>query len=127
MSKFAQKGVEVKGLREITRGIEKLGADVADLKGVFNRIGARAISTANSGTPIASGALRASNKQSKRKNSVYLYSGSAKAYYARYVHWGTALQQKKPYLSLAVRKDGPWAVTELQRELGTLLKTTKLN
>ena len=127
MSKFAQKGVEVKGLREITRGIEKLGADVADLKGVFQRIGARAISTANSGTPIVSGALRASNKQSKRKNSVYLYSGSAKAYYARFVHWGTDIQQRKPYLSYAVTKDGPWAVTELERELGTLLKKTKLN
>ena len=127
MSKFAQKGVEIKGLREITRGIEKLGADVADLKSVFNRIGARAISTANSGTPISSGALRASNKQSKRKNSVYLYSGSAKAYYARFVHWGTIYQAAEPYLSYAVKKDGPWAVTELERELGTLLKKTNLN
>ena len=127
MSKFAQKGVEVKGLREITRGIEKLGADVADLKGVFTRIGARAISTANSGTPIVSGALRASNKQSKRKNSVYLYSGSAKAYYARFVHWGTIYQSPEPYLSYAVKKDGPWAVIELERELGSLLKKTDLN
>ena len=127
MSKFAKKGVEVKGLREITRGIEKLGADVADLKGVFQRIGARALSTANSGTPIASGALRASNKQSKRKQSVYLYSGSAKAYYARFVHWGTIYQSAKPYLSYAVKKDGPWAVSELERELGTLLRKTKLN
>jgi HK97 gp10 family phage protein len=127
VSKFAQKGVEIKGLREITRGIEKLGADVADLKGVFQRIGARAISTANSGTPIVSGALRASNKQSKRKNSVYLYSGGARTYYARFVHWGTIYTAAEPYLSYAVKKDGPWAVTELDRELTSLLRKTKLN
>lgn len=127
MSKFAKKGVEIKGLREITRGIEKLGADVADLKEVFTRIGARAISTANSGTPISSGALRASNKQSKRKNSVYLYSGGARTYYARFVHYGTEFQQKKPYLTYAVQKDGPWAVGELNRELTSLLKKTDLN
>lgn len=126
MSKYASKGVEVKGLRKVVREIEKLGTSVEDLKGVFTRIGARALSTANSGTPVRTGALQASNKQSKRKNSVYLYSGSAKAYYARFVHWGTATMERKPYLQYAVKKDGPWAVQELNRELGTLIKKAGL-
>lgn len=126
MSKYASKGVEVKGLRKVVRSIEKLGTEVEDLKAVFTRIGARALSTANSGTPVRSGALKASNKQSKRKNSVYLYTGSAKAYYARFIHWGTELQERRPYLQEAVKKDGPWAVQELNKELGTLIRTTGL-
>lgn len=121
MSKYASKGVEVIGLRKVVREIEKLGTSVEDLKGVFTRIGVRALNTANAGVPVRTGALLASNKKSNRKNSVYLYSGSAKAYYARFVHWGTIKQEKKPYLSNAVRKDGPWAVQELNRELGTLI------
>jgi len=126
VSKYASKGVEVKGLRKVVREIEKLGVEVQDLKAVFTRIGSKALSTANSGTPVRSGVLQATNKQSNRKNSVYLYSGSAKAYYARFIHYGTQFIEKKPYLQEAVKKDGPWAVQELNKELGTLLRTTGL-
>ena len=35
--------------------MERLGVKSEDLKGVFTRIGTRALSTANAGTPVADG------------------------------------------------------------------------
>ena len=127
MAKYRANGVEVKGLRRVVREVEKLGVEVSDLKEVFTRIGARARSTANAGTPVRTGALKASNKQSKRKNSVYLYSGNAKANYAIYPHYGTINQPAQLYLQAAVKKDGPWAVQELDREMKRLINKVGLN
>ena len=127
MAKYRANGIQVQGLRKVIREVEKLGVEVSDLKSVFTRIGARALNTANAGTPVRSGALKASNKQSKRKNSVYLYSGNAKANYAIFVHYGTIKQTANPYLQAAVKKDGAWAVQELDRELGKLIRQVGLN
>ena len=52
MAKFQAKGVQVQGLRKVIREVEKLGVEVQDLKSVFTRIGARALATANAGTPV---------------------------------------------------------------------------
>jgi len=127
MAKYRANGVEVKGLRRVVREVERLGVEVSDLKQVFTRIGARALNTANAGTPVRTGALKASNKQSKRKNSVYLYSGNAKANYAIYPHYGTINQPAQLYLQAAVKKDGPWAVQELDREMKRLINKVGLN
>ena len=124
--KYRANGVQVVGLNKVIRSIEKMGVEVSDLKSVFTRIGARAMATANAGTPVKTGALVSSNKQSKRKNSVYLYSGSARVPYARFVHWGTSLMERRPYLSAATEKDGPWAVQELEKELEQITKRVGL-
>ena len=127
MANYQKNGIQIVGLRKVVRQIEKLGVEAEDLKGAFRRIGARALSTANAGTPVSSGALKASNRQSKRKNSVYLYSGKAKTYYARFVHYGTINMEKRPYLVAAVEKDGPWAVRELENEMDRLITKLGLN
>lgn len=127
MARYQAKGVQVQGLRRVIREVEKLGVEVSDLKQVFTRIGTRALATANAGTPVRTGALKASNKQSKRKNSVYLYSGNRQANYAIYPHYGTINQPAQPYLQAAVKKDGPWAVQELDRELQKLIRQVGLN
>ena len=127
MPRYEKNGIQVKGLRKVIRQIEKLGVEAEDLKGAFTRIGARALSTANAGTPVSSGSLKTSNRQSKRKNSVYLYSGKAKTYYARFVHYGTTKMEARPYLYTAVEKDGPWAVRELENEMDRLITKLGLN
>lgn len=122
MANYQANGFQVIGLRKVVRSMEKLGVKSEDLKGVFTRIGTRALSTANAGTPVQTGALKASNKKSKRKNSVYLYSGNKRANYAIYPHYGTRLQPAQLYLSRVVEKDGQWAVNEIEKEMGRLIK-----
>ena len=121
MANYQKNGVQVVGLRKVVRQIEKLGVEAEDLKAAFRRIGARALSTANAGTPVFSGSLKSTNKQSKRKNSVYLYSGNKKNFYARFVHYGTVKMEARPYLYEAVEKDGPWAVKQLESEMDRLI------
>lgn len=127
MANYQKNGIQVVGLRKVVRQIEKLGVEAEDLKDAFRRIGARALSTANAGTPVSSGALKSSNRQSKRKNSVYLYSGKAKTYYARFVHYGTVKMEARPYLSETVQKDGPWAVKQLEAEMAQLINRLGLS
>lgn len=127
MPNYQKNGIQIVGLRKVIRQIEKLGVEAEDLKAAFRRIGVRALSTANAGTPVSSGALLTSNRQSKRKNSVYLYSGRAKTYYARFVHYGTTQMEARPYLYNAVEKDGPWAVKQLENEMDRLITKLGLN
>lgn len=127
MPNYQKNGVEITGLRKVIRQIEKLGVESEDLKGAFQRIGTRALNTANAGTPVASGALKASNRQSKRKNSVYLYSGKKKTFYARFVHYGTIYMPERQYLYKAVERDGPWAVAQLENEMDRLITKLGLN
>ncbi len=127
MANYQQNGVQVIGLRKVVSTMKKLGVESEDLKQAFQRIGARALSTANAGTPVRSGALLRSNKQSRRQNSVYLYSGNARANYARFPHYGTIYQQANPYLSNVVKTDGPWAVAQLEREMDKLINDLGLN
>ena len=121
IANYQQNGIQVLGLKRVVRQMKKLGVESQDLKQAFQRIGARTLSTANAGTPVRSGALLSSNKQSCRQNSVYLYSGNARANYARFPHYGTIYQQANPYLSRVVEKDGPWAVAQLEKEMDKLI------
>jgi HK97 gp10 family phage protein len=122
MANYQANGMQVLGLRKVVRTMKRLGVESQDLKKAFTRIGARALSTANAGTPVRSGALKGTNKQSKRQNSVYLYSGAARAPYAIYPHYGTRFQQGQFYLSNVVKTDGPWAVREVEKEMDKLIK-----
>ena len=127
MPNYQANGFQVVGLRKVVRQMERLGVKSEDLKGAFTRIGTRALSTANAGTPVQSGALKSSNKKSKRKNSVYLYSGNKRANYAIYPHYGTKYQPAQLYLTRVVEKDGDWAVQEIEKEMGRLIKQLGLN
>ena len=122
MAKFQANGIQVIGLKKVVRQMKKLGVESEDLKEAFKRIGARALSTGNAGTPVRSGALLSSNKQSRRQNSVYLYSGNARAPYAIYPHYGTRFQQGQFYLTNVVKTDGPWAAQQVEREMDKLIE-----
>lgn len=127
MARYQANGVQVVGLRKVVTQMQKLGVKAEDLKGAFTRIGTRALSTANAGTPVRSGALKSSNKKSKRKNSVYLYSGNKRANYAIYPHYGTMYQSAQLYLTKVVEKDGPWAVREIEKEMSQLISQLGLD
>lgn len=127
MANYRANGVQIVGLRKVVTTMKKLGVESQDLKAAFQRIGARALSTANAGTPVRSGALKGTNKQSKRQNSVYLYSGSARAPYAIYPHYGTRFQPGQFYLTNVVKQDGPWAAKQIEGEMQRLISQLGLN
>ena len=87
----------------------------------MQRIGARVTNDAISGTPVRTGALQRSVKQSKRQNSVYIYAGSKRAYYAPFVHYGTSKMSRNPWMTRAANKNAPFALRELETEMNKLI------
>jgi hypothetical protein len=122
--------VEVVGLREVVRNLERLGTQAEDLKGAFSRVGAKAESHAQSTAPRRTGDLAASVRQSKRKNSVYLYAGKARTHPGRWspygpiVHfgWGRRGIEAQPWMYRTVAVWGPWAAQEVEREMQALIR-----
>jgi len=119
---MASKTVTAEGLQETIRTLKKLGVEVEDLKGAFTRIGSRATAKVKAGTPVKSGRLQATVKQSKRQNSVYIYSGSKKAYYAPFVHFGTKTISKNPWMTRVATAEGPYAIKQLENEVNSIIR-----
>lgn len=121
-----QAGVEVVGLNRVVRNMQRMGVSVEDLKGAFTRIGSRAESHAQSTAPRVSGALAGSVRQSRRKNSVYLYAGynSKRLPYAAVIHWGWPRRniEGNPWMHRTVGVLGTWSVGEMQRELDSVIR-----
>lgn len=84
-------GVEVEGLRETVKALERVGYAVEDLKGVFGPIAAHAAEIMRPFIPTRSGKLRASARGSKAKNVARVTIGSARVKYAGAINygWGT--------------------------------------
>jgi HK97 gp10 family phage protein len=116
--------VQVQNLNKVTKTLKKYGVEARDLKGAMQRIGAHVTNDAISGAPVKTGALQRTVKQSKRQNSVYIYAGSKKAYYAPFVHYGTSQLSKNPWMTRAANKNAPFALRELEAEMNRLI--TKL-
>ena len=121
--------VEVVGLRKVVTQLQRLGTQAEDLKGAFTRIGSRAVTHAQRGAPKRTGRLAGSVRQSRRKNSVYLYAGRARLPYAGPIHFGWPARNIKanPWMYRTVDDVGPWAVKELEREIATLIRRLDLN
>ena len=123
---MAEAGVTVHGLREVVRGMERLGVDVQDLKTAFQKIGTKAQAQAKMNAPKVSGRLAGTVRQSKRKNAVILMAGynSKKLRYAA-VHeygWPERGIPAKRYMRRTVEQLGGYAVRELEDELRALVR-----
>lgn len=81
-------GLEITGLRETIRNLERYGADVSDLKAAFQKIGNIVVGEAQSLAPKKSGALAASIRPSNTKNKSIVRAGSARVPYAGVQHFG---------------------------------------
>jgi len=81
-------GVEVTGLRETVRNLERYGAETSDLKTAFRTIGNIVVHEAQSRAPKLSGALAAGIRPSNTKNKSVIRVGSARIPYAGVQNYG---------------------------------------
>lgn len=122
-------GVQVKGLRETVRSLERLGAEVKDLKAAFKRIGTLVASDAQGKAHKQSGAMAASIRPSNTKNKSVIRAGSARVPYAGVQEWGWPAHniQATHYLSNAVQAKQGAVVDALEDELTDLIRKLDLN
>lgn len=120
--------VQVKGLRETVRSLERLGTEVQDLKDAFKRIGNIVVKEAQARAPKLSGALAGSIKASNTKNKSNIRAGSAKVVYAGVQNWGWPAHSitGMHYLDGAAAAKRQEVVHALDEELGSLIRKLDL-
>jgi hypothetical protein len=89
-------GVHVAGLREFTRGLEKAGVEVEDLKDVMGGIAAEASRVMQGLVPTRSGRLRDSVRGNRAKGKAIVTFGGARVPYARPIQYGWPAHNIKP-------------------------------
>lgn len=121
--------IQVTGLRETIRSLERLGTEVKDLKDAFKRIGNLVVDDAQAGAPKKSGALAGSIRASNTKNRSTIRSGSAKVPYAGVQEWGWPRHniEGSHYLVSAVERNQQTSVRALDDELRGLIRRLDLN
>ena len=81
-------GIQVTGLREVVRDLQKLGVSVEDLKEAFGAISDQVVSEANRIVPSRSGRLAGSIRPARTKNKAVVRAGSAAVPYAGVINYG---------------------------------------
>lgn len=124
----ARGGVEVDGLREVVRSLERLGTEAKDLKDAFKRIGNIVVQDAQARAPKKSGALANSIKASNTKNKSNIRAGTGKVVYAGVQEWGWPRHgiEGSHYLASAVEAKQGEVIRALDSELAGLIRRLDL-
>lgn len=80
--------VHIEGLREVTRGMERAGVEVDELKDVMGAIASEAAQTMQGFIPSRSGRLRASTRGNRAKGKAEVNVGGARVPYAGPILYG---------------------------------------
>lgn len=80
--------VEVDGLREVVRDLERAGVEVEDLKDAHARIATEGADTLQGFTPRRSGKLAGSARGNRAKNKAVINVGGARVRYAGPIFYG---------------------------------------
>lgn len=120
--------IQVKGLKETVRSLERLGIEVRDLKGAFKRIGQLVVTDAQARAPHLTGALAQSIRPSNTKNKSVVRAGSAKVPYAGVQQWGWPAHSiaATNYLTDAVDAKQAQVLRSLEEELRDLINKLDL-
>lgn len=80
--------VQVEGLRELVRDLERAGVEVDDLKDAHARISAEGADVARGDTPHRSGKLAGTVRGNRAKNKAQVIFGTARVNYAGPILYG---------------------------------------
>lgn len=81
-------GVRVEGLNALTRDLQKLGANLDDLKEVFGGVAREGATLASSFAPKKSGRLAGDVRGNRAKNKAVITAGRASVRYAGPINYG---------------------------------------
>lgn len=119
--------VQVQGLNETVRALQRAGADVADLKEVFAGIAAEAARIAASFAPVRTGRLRATIRGNRAKNKAVVMAGRARVPYAGAINYGWRARNIRPsnFLQRVDEVMGTRAPQLLEQGLAEIVRRTE--
>lgn len=122
--------IEVKGLTETLRALNRAGADAQDMKDLMHSTGEIIAAAARARVPTDSGALKNSIKAGRGKTKAVVRAGSARRVpYAGVVHYGNPHEPKStphPFLLAALQAKQAEALAHIERGLSDLLRKNGL-
>lgn len=120
----SRSGVQVEGLREVVRTLEKAGVELSDLKGAFQRIGQNVAEDAKENVNNMTGRLAASIRPSRTKNKAVIRAGSARLPYAGVIEYGWPGHniEAQEYLRGAVEDNEAESVQQLEDEIARMIE-----
>lgn len=122
-------GVQVTGLREAVRSLERAGVELEDLKDAFQRIGQHVADDAKSNVNSVTGRLAGSIRPSRTKNKAVIRAGSARIPYAGVIEYGWPGHgiEEHAYMRRSVETNRDNSIRQLEDEIGRMIKRLGLN
>lgn len=122
MATNGSSSVQINGLKETVRSLEKFGVSAEDLKGAFTKAGTLVATDAKTLVDTKSGALANTIKPSKTKNKSIVRAGSARVVYAGVQHYGGYNNiDPQLFLTTAVDRNAQTIISLVDSELDALI------
>lgn len=120
--------VQITGLNEAVRGLEKMSVEVDDLKKVFGEIAKEAAELASGFAPKKTGRLSGSIRGNKAKNKAVVTAGRSVVPYAGAINYGWGAHNIAPagFMQKADQAIAPGLDDRIERELGRLIREAGL-
>lgn len=116
--------VEVKGLNEVLRALNKLGAEFEDLKDANKELGDTIARRAAAVAPRLTGALASSIRANRAKKRVSIKAGGARVPYAGVIEYGWEARsiRPQPYLRKAAFERRDYISQTYEDNIRSLIK-----
>lgn len=121
-------GVQVEGLNQTVRALQRFGAEVDDLKEVFAGIAAEGARLASSFAPVKTGRMAATIRGNRAKNKAVVVVGRARVPYAGVINYGWPRRGIRPalFMQRADTAMAPRAVEMLETGINELVRRVGL-
>jgi HK97 gp10 family phage protein len=120
-------GIQVEGLKQAVRSLERMGVEVADLKTAFKKVGNLVADDARQIVNSQTGALAGSVRTGNAKNKAIVRAGSAKVPYAGVINFGGYHNiQAQDFLGKAAEQNEKKSVTTIEEEIKSLISKLHL-
>lgn len=122
-------GVRVEGLNALTRDLQKLGAEIDDLKDVFAEIAREGAAKASSFAPVLKGTLAADVRGNRAKSKAVITAGRASVPWAGPINYGWPVRNIAPalFMQRADEAMGPRAVQMLDEGIDKIINQLGLD
>ena len=124
--KESEEALQIKGLPELNRALDAIGAPVEAIKNANKESGALVAKEARLIAPSRTGALRRTIRVADIKTSVRIRAGMARVPYANPIHWGWFKRGIKPnpFFSRVLGWNREEILATCKKQMDKLIKST---
>lgn len=125
---MAVTGIQITGLKQTVRSLEKFGVEVSDLKAAFKKVAGAVADDSRGLINNRSGALAGSIRTGNSKNKAIVRAGSGRVPYAGVINFGGYHNiEGQHFLERAAQENESQSVRMIEEEIQNLIRSIGLN